>query len=101
MRSRSYWGGPTRRLPHEDDDRAAGEKRDPRGEDERERLPDVEQEAAAHERAAERGSAEEVLDALGAAEVRVGQQVRIEAAVGRLVDVVREEEGEEGERRSR
>ena len=58
-----------------------------------------EQEPAADERRAERGPAQDVLDALGAAEVVVRHEVEVEAAVGRLVDVVREEEAEERERR--
>jgi hypothetical protein len=86
-------------LVDEHDHRAARDQRDARREDEREGLPDREKEAASDERGAERGSAQDVLDTLGPAEVVVRHEVGIEAAVGRLVDVVREEEAEEGERR--
>ena len=51
-------------LVDEHDHRAACDQRDTRGEDERERLPDGEQEAAADERRAERDTAQDVLDAL-------------------------------------
>src|SRR4029079_8649146 len=48
--------------------RAAGDEGDPGREDEGERLPDGEQEAAADERRAEGDPAQNVLDALGAAD---------------------------------
>ena len=73
-------------------------ERDRRGEDEGEGLPDGEEESAADERAAEREPPKDVLDALGAAEDAGREAVRVEAAVRRLVQVVGEEEREEGER---
>jgi len=46
------------------------------------------------ERSAERNPAEEMLNALRAAVDLLGQEIRVKAAVGRLVDVVGEEERE-------
>jgi hypothetical protein len=62
-------------------------------------VPDLEQETAAHERRAERDSAQHVLDPLRATVRRRRQQVRVQAAVRRLVDVIGEEEGEDDQRR--
>jgi hypothetical protein len=87
------------RLVHEHDRGQAAERRRDDGDEERERLPHVEEEAAAYERAADREPAQHVLDALGPSELARGQQVRVEAAVRRLVDVVGEEEREDEERR--
>ena len=77
----------------------AGRGDDRRRREKRRRLPEVVEEAAADERAAERDAAEEVLNALRAAEDVVGQQVGVEAAVRGLVDVVGEEEREDEQRR--
>ena len=85
-------------LLDEPDHPAAGERRDDRRHQERPRLPGLEQEPAAHERAPERGAAHQVLHALRAAVLALLQQVRVEAAVGRLVDVVREVEAADDER---
>ena len=86
-------------LAHEQDRRRARRDDDKGRDEERERLPDVEERAAADQRRAERGPAHQVLGALGAAVDPLRQQVGVEAAVGRLVDVVGEEEREDEQRR--
>ena len=69
-----------------------------RGE-ERRRAPEVEQVPAADQRTADRNAAKDVLHALRAPEDLLRQDVRVQAAVGRLVDVVGEEQGAEHQRR--
>ena len=70
-----------------------------RGDEERPRRPQVEEQAAADQPGAERDAAQHVLDRLRRAVAVLRQQVGIEAAVGRLVHVVREEEREHHQRR--
>ena len=79
-------------LSHPAHDGAAGDGRDDGGEQERRRVRHAEQEAAADEGDAEGDAAQDVLDALRAREDALVQEVRVQAAVRRLVDVVREEE---------
>ena len=86
-------------LAHEHDRGAAGSGRDEGCEQKWSRVPDLEQPAAPHERGAEGDSAQHVLHALRAAVGRLRQQVRIQAAIRRLIDVVREEECEDDQRR--
>ena len=71
----------------------------PDGDEERRRAPEVEEVAAADQPAGDRDPAEDVLDALGAAEDALGQHVGVQAPVRRLVDVVREEQPEQHQRR--
>jgi hypothetical protein len=61
-------------------------------------VPDVEEQPAADQADADREPAEEVLHALRAAVLPLRQQVGVEAAVRRLVEVVREEEREQDQR---
>ena len=67
--------------------------------DERRRMPHLEQESAADQRRAERDSPHDVLDPLRAPIGRRRQDVRVEPSVRRLVHVVREEERQHDERR--
>ena len=87
------------RLVHEHDAGAAGERGRSGRDQERRRAPDVEEEPAADQSRAERDPAHDVLHALGVAEHPRRQHVRVQPAVGRLVDVVGEEECEDEERR--
>ena len=84
-------------LADEPDHEPAGGRCDAGRDDEGQRLPEREQEAAAHEGASDRGSAEDVLNALRAAEHAGGQPVRVQPTVRRLVHVVRDEEHDEHE----
>ena len=86
-------------LAHEEDRHGARRRRHERGQHERRGVPDLEQEAATHERRAQRDPTQDMLNPLRPPIRRGRQQVRIEAAVGRLVDVVREEERENDQRR--
>ena len=86
-------------FTYEEDRRGAGRSRDERGQHERRGMPDLQQEPSADESGAERDPSQHVLDPLRAAIRRGRQQVRIQAAVRRLVDVVREEEREDDQRR--
>ncbi len=61
-------------------------------------MPEMEEEAAADQAAAERHAAKHVLDALRPTEHGEREDVRVEPPVRRLVDVVREEEREEQQR---
>ena len=79
-------------LRHEQDGHGAGHRDDERGDEERGRAPEVEEEPAPDQRTRERDPAKDVLHALRPAEHAVGQDVRVQAAVRRLVDVVGEEE---------
>jgi hypothetical protein len=85
-------------LPQEEDRHAARGRPDHGGCEERERLPEVEEEAAADERRADRHASQHVLRALRGAVARLGQHIGIQAAIRRLVDVVREEEREDDQR---
>ena len=86
-------------LAYEDDRHRACTDDDERRDEERRRVPDVQEPGSADQRGAERDSAEQVLHALSAAVDSLGQQVRVEPAVRRLVDVVGEEEREHEQRR--
>ncbi len=86
-------------LAHPPHDGAAGQRRRQGGKQEGSRLPHAEQEAAGDERDADGDPAQDVLDALRAPEDALVQQVGVEAAVRRLVDVVREEEEHHEQRR--
>ena len=83
----------------EEDRRQAGDRDHHRRGEKRRRAPEVQQEPAADQRAAESDAAEDVLDALRPPVDVVGEQVGVEAPIRRLVDVVREEEPEQHQRR--
>jgi hypothetical protein len=85
-------------LAQEHDRREARGHDDDRRDEERERLPDVEERPAADQCGSERGAPHEVLRALRPAEHPLREQVGVEAAVGRLVHVVGEK-GEDEQRR--
>ena len=86
-------------LLDEHDRHQARGRDDDRRDEKRRGLPDMEEDAAADQRCSERNATEQVLDALRPPEDAVRQHVRVQAAVGRLVDVVGEEEGEDEQRR--
>ena len=100
IRANAFEDPPVAAVLADERDRGAARRRgDQCGEHERRRAPELEQEAAADERQSERCAAEDVLDALGAAEHRLRQEIGIQPAVRRLVHVVREEEREDDQRR--
>ena len=77
----------------DEQDRHEARARDHAGcDEERRRVPGVKEVPAPDQRTADRDPSENVLDALRTAEHALGQHVRVEPAIRRLVDVVGEEE---------
>ena len=86
-------------LAQEKNGNKARRRDDSCGKEKRRGLPEAKEDAAADQTAAQSNPAKEVLHPLGPTIEPIRQQIRVEAPIRRLVDVVREEEREDEKRR--